>query len=164
MATCATLFSDGTSQRAQKMYNQLYLDFSAVSDQKLCLYCVLLRNKTIGTYHRLLLFFKRNALEKSAMNSHGICSQFGARFQFSKRNGLYASQKLGLLFTIAFLKMIKKLGLFTHYIEDPELKGFLRKKIAIAYLPVLNMHQKFIQLTQSASARFLNNYTQLYFL
>ena len=95
---------------------------------------------------------------------NGDCLRFRAWFYISNRNGFYTSPIIGCYFhfTKSFLKKMKDPGLFTHYMDDPLLNGFLRKNFAIAYLPVFYVRQKFYQLTQSTNARLLKNaHTQL---
>ena len=58
-------------------------------------------------------------------------------------------------FSKAILSKIKDLGLFTPYKNDRRLNQFIRKFIAIGFLPVFYVRQKFHQVLQEASTRLL---------
>ena len=66
MANCTTLLSDGTFKSAQKLFYQLYVIFGVVDDRKLPLSWVLLKNKTIGNYRRMLQNFKKELQRKNS--------------------------------------------------------------------------------------------------
>ena len=72
------------------------------------------------------------------------------RFSICKISRMFFFQ-----YSKAILSKIKHLGLFTPYKNDRRLNQFIRKFIAIGFLLVFYVRQKFHQVFQEASARLL---------
>ena len=145
LAKSEMLLSDGTFKSSPKWFFQLYIIHGMIEVQKFPLVWVLLKNKTTGIYQRMLEILRRQLRKRNKnLPVKEIICDFELGFKNAVETDFPQVRIRGCYFhfTKALLKRIKEIGLFNNYRNDPLLNAFLRKIMAVGFLPVFFVRRK----------------------
>ena len=160
LAISEILLSDGTFKSSPKLFFQLYIIHGVIEEKKFPLVWVLLKNKTTGIYRRMLEVLRRQLRKRNKnLPVKEIICDFELGFKNAVETDFPQVRIRGCYFhfTKALLKRIKEIGLFNSYRDDPLLNAFLRKIMAVGFLPVFFVRRKYYELLQTTNVRFLKN-------
>ena len=122
--------------------------FGVFEESKTPLVWCLLQNKGTGIYRRMLQIVSRKLQrEDMQLKINEIIGDFelGFKVRYNKMFFFHLFKEI--------LSKGKDLGLSTPYKNDKRLNQFIRKLIAIGFLPEFYVHQKLHRVLQEASTR-----------
>ncbi|KAL8602885.1 hypothetical protein ACOMHN_026845 [Nucella lapillus] len=134
------LFMDGMFKAAPRpLFSQLFCIHAVCHGNFVTLAYCLLIDKSRQTYHQLFEVLKRKMAENDlVMNPEQIMSDFESGLMPAIRHSFTNTQHRGCYFhhSQAVWRQVQRLGLQVVYREDHRVQTFVRKLLALAFLPV----------------------------
>ena len=145
MQKCTCLFIDGTFRTAPRPYMQLVTVHGLHNGFVIPLVFCLATGKTIGHYRQIIQHLKNEVRRRSHARLHPrrVVCDFEQSLLIAIQTELPTTRVSGCFFhfTQRLWRRLQELGLAAHYRRDRRLKRFVRKVMAIAFLPVLLVRQ-----------------------
>jgi len=158
LTKCSTVYVDGTFKSCPKLYTQLYTIHGLFNGYVIPLVYALLSDKTRHTYYNMFGSIRDGLARLGHCFSPAfIMSDFesglieAARLQFPNARHLGCHFHFGQ----ALWRKVQECGLVVDYTTDGEIRSFVEKCVALAFIPETEVTRTFNMLVQSLSARAL---------
>jgi hypothetical protein len=147
LSDCSELHIDGTFKCCPKPYHQLVTVHGRYHDRVIPLAFGLLKSKEVALYRKMLSKIKERVLEVSG--SHLDPRILLTDFEISLMSAIEAEFPQATVkgcffhFTQSIWRRVLELGLARPYKHDRKLSNFVRKLMAMAYIPTALVRQNF---------------------
>jgi len=149
LASCDTIYMDGTFRVAPSLYTQLYTIHGLCSNFVVPLVYVFMIDKSSASYYKLFDIIRQAVFELgAAWNPQTVVSDFesglieAVRVQFP--NALHSGCHFH--FTQAIIRKMKEVGLYCAYRDTtryPEIGEFIQMSMALAFVPDTEVQRQF---------------------
>ena len=149
LAQSPIVFMDGTFKSAPRLFRQLFTLHGLYRDHFVALVYCLLPDKASTTYYRTLETLKREmAVRGLVFNPPEVMSDFEHSLLTTVPLLLPTTRLRGCYFhhTQCIWRWVQQNGLVVDYKEDDRIRDFVRKLMALAFLPILLVRSTFLTL------------------
>lgn len=161
LGQCTDIFLDGTFKTCPHPYPQFFTIHGLYQDRVVPFVFVLMTGKEIGQYRQIFSHIKRryNRITNNQLSPDRIISDFEIAMMNAAETEFPQSNSCRCLFHLcqSIWRRVQRLGLRRAYERNRNLRKFVRKVMALAYLPVLLVRANFAQLCRDNLTRFFVN-------
>lgn len=159
LQTCTTLYMDATFRSCPRPYQQFFNILGKVNGFMVPLVYVLMNQRTVGHYRQVFKRIKEAVrhLTHHNLRPRRIISDFERALMTSIETELPRAQLHGCYFhfTQSLWRKVQDLGLARDYRRSQRLARFIRKVMAIGYLPIALLAMNFDRLVAQRDTRRL---------
>ena len=164
LAASRFLLADGTFKSAPPPYAQLYTLHGIQNNRRIPLVFALMTNKATGDYVRLLQLVRRYVRRATGrpFDPELIVTDYELGMINAVGMELPNTTHVGCFFHFcqAIFKKVKEYGLVRAYRDQPRVQGFIRKIMALPFLPVLVLRVNY-NLHKQQNRRLIRRYPAL---